>query len=110
MHQDRIGPGRSVRLPAGAVEADEWQSGPPVYRVVFGVTRHVKGQHGAIGTVRPTAIQLADGTIDDGSSVEPPVVHVNLEPGYALTAAQTRDLAQLLVAAAAEADQMSSAR
>lgn len=110
MDHHRNEPGRSVRLPAGAVEADDWQSGPPVYRVVFGPTHHVKGQHGAVGTVRSTAIQLADGTIDDGNSVEPPVVHVNLEPGYALTAAQTRDLAQLLVAAAAEADQMSSAR
>ena len=62
-----------------------------------------------VGNVRSTVIQFADGTIDDGSSVEPPVVHVYIEQGYALTAGQARDLAQLLVASAAEADHMSSA-
>jgi len=100
--------GGLVRLPVAAVEADGWQPGPPAYRVVLGAIRDINGTHGVVGNVRSTVIQFADGTIDDGSTVEPPSIHVYIEQGYALTAAQTRDLAQLLDAAAVEVELMSS--
>jgi hypothetical protein len=58
-------------LPAGAASASAWQldmRGQP-YRVLFGANR-TDTDH--ILEVSTTAIQLADGSIDDGSQVEPP--------------------------------------
>lgn len=99
-------PGGPVGLPSGAVEADEWQPEPLTYRVVFGATRDIEGMYDLVGNLRSTVIQLADGTVDDGSSVEPPLIHVSIEQGSALTATQARGLAQLLNTAATEVEQM----
>jgi hypothetical protein len=100
----------SVRLPLAAVMADKWEPIVPTWRVVFGATRDIAGAHGVVGTVRPTVIQFADGTVDDGTRIEPPVIHIQIDAGEALTAVQTRQLAQLLIGAATEAEQMAVGR
>jgi hypothetical protein len=51
-------------------------------------------------TVQVTAVQFADGRIDDGGVHEPPHVYLGDD---ALTSAQARELAALLVGAADEA-------
>lgn len=56
---------------------------------------------------RRTVIQLKDGAVDDGNRFEPPVIHVDI--GEALTPEQTRQLAQQLIEAAADVEQMSAA-
>jgi hypothetical protein len=52
--------------------------------------------------VRPSAIQFADGRIDDGH-IERPAIHVD-DCDRTLTAAQARELAAVLLAAAEEVD------
>lgn len=94
-----------VALPAGAIEADEWQldDDAPHYRVVMGPSRGVEGSSAAL---RTTAIQFADGAIDDGEHLEAPVVHIHVEQGKPLNAAQARQLARLLTTAADEINRM----
>ena len=52
----------------------------------------------------PTAVQLPDGSIDNGSRIEPPVVYVDVTTERGLTAAQARALGAALVDAAALLD------
>ena len=52
-------------------------------------------------SVQPTAVQFADGRIDDGGVHEPPHVYLGDD---ALTSPQARELAPLLVEAADEVD------
>ncbi len=83
-----------ITPPAGTI-ADTWQ--PENYRIVCGPRRGIPGRDDF--TVTTTAAQLGDGSIDDGSTIEPP--HISLDhPDRGLTAAQARALAALLLDAA----------
>ena len=52
-------------------------------------------------SIQPTAVQFADGRIDDGGVHEPPRIYLGDD---ALTSTQARELADLLVTAADEVD------
>lgn len=92
-------------LPPGAVGADFWQDDAQPYRVVFGVSRGIEGRDDVL--VGTTAVQLRDGTVDDGR-VEPPHVYVETNSDSGLTSAQARELSAVLLEAAAEADRWSN--
>ncbi|MDA0251503.1 MAG: hypothetical protein O2892_17265 [Actinomycetota bacterium] len=87
----------TVPVPAGTA-ADDWQ--PDNWRVVFSPRRSIPGREDI--NVALTAVQFADGRIDDGSEFEPPQVYVDHPDG--LTAAQARSLAGLLIEAAETLD------
>lgn len=88
-----------VPVPAGAAP-DTWQDDvPQPYRILFGVLRNTGGaEHTA---VQATAVQYADGRIDDGSVHEAP--HVDLGDD-ALSSSQARELAAALIETADEVD------
>jgi hypothetical protein len=89
-----------IPLPAGVVLVDDWQADDPQpYRVVMGADRGIDGHD---LRVRPSAIQFADGRIDDGH-IERLAIHVD-DCDRTLTAAQARELAAVLLAAADEVD------
>ncbi|MDT5057714.1 MAG: hypothetical protein QOF66_6080 [Mycobacterium sp.] len=88
-----------VPIPAGA-RADDWQDdAPQPYRILFGELRNTDGVE--YTTVRGTAVQYADGRIDDGSVHEPPSVYLGDD---ALSSSQARELAAALIATADEVD------
>ncbi|MFN8070835.1 MAG: hypothetical protein U0R66_03345 [Mycobacterium sp.] len=84
-----------IAPPAGTA-ADTWQ--PETYRIVYGPRRHIPGRENV--NVAVTGVQFTDGTIDDGTVLEPPMVYPDHPDG--MTAAQARGLAALLMAAADE--------
>jgi hypothetical protein len=69
--------------------------------VLLGECRGIDGVDTDHVSVQPTAIQFADGRIDDGSVHEPPHVYVS---DNALTTTQARELAATLIEAADEID------
>ena len=85
-----------VPVPAGA-HSDDWQNDAVPDRVLFGEWRRIVGVDTDRLSVAPSAIQLADGRIDDGSAYEPPQVHLRDD---CLTPAQARELAAALIEAA----------
>ncbi|MDT5052957.1 MAG: hypothetical protein QOF66_1323 [Mycobacterium sp.] len=88
-----------VPVPAG-VEPDAWQDDvPQPYRILFGVLRNTDGVE--YTTVQATAVQYADGRIDDGSVLEAPHVYLG---DNALSTAQARALAAALIETADEVD------
>jgi hypothetical protein len=91
-----------VPLPTGADTCDDWQGDDPQpYPVIFGADRKVT-DHAL--TVSPSAVQWLDGTVDDGN-IEAPLVYVfNLGEGNPLNSDQARELAAVLLDAAAEID------
>jgi hypothetical protein len=89
-----------VPVPPGA-EADEWQNDAVPNRVLWGEWRGIDGVDPDRISVAPSAIQLSDGRIDDGSVYEPPHVHLLDD---CLTPKQARELAARLIAAADEVD------
>ncbi len=92
-----------VAPPAGT-DADIWvHDRTRPYRVVFGVSRGLAGRDDVL--VATTAVQFEDGSLDDGSEVEPPHVFVETNRDRGLTSAQARQLAaHLLDDAANEID------
>ena len=74
---------------------------PLPYRILFGELRGVDGFHIDRVSVQPTAVQFADGRIDDGSVHEPPHVYLGDD---GLTSLQARELAAVLLEAAAQLD------
>jgi hypothetical protein len=89
-----------VPIPAGVANTDEWQDIPPLpYRILFGVLRNTGGA--TFTDVQATAVQFADGRIDDGSVHEPPHVYLGDD---ALTSGQARVLAAALIETADEVD------
>jgi hypothetical protein len=83
-----------VPIPAG-FRAQDWQGDDRrPFRVLLGEVRAIDGVDVCL---QATAIQFADGTLDDGSVHEPPLVYLGDD---ALTATQARELAALLVEAA----------
>jgi hypothetical protein len=90
-----------VPVPPGA-RPDAWQDDSPfAYRVLLGEVRGIDGVDTDHVCVQPTAIQFADGRVDGGSVHEPPHVYLRDD---ALSAAQARELAALLIEAADEVD------
>jgi hypothetical protein len=66
----QINPYPDIAPPAGARPIEDWQAiEPQPYRVVIGDDRTVTDHK---LRVSPTAIQLADGSIDDGTTIEAP--------------------------------------
>jgi hypothetical protein len=91
-----------VPVPAGATP-DIWQDDTPQpSRVVHGVCRAIEGRDDVL--VGTTAIQFADGSVDDGSRVESPHVYVETCADRGLTAAQARELAAAILECANEVD------
>jgi hypothetical protein len=91
-----------IPTPADVDRVDDWQAGAPLpYRVLVGELRTVDGLDVDRVSVQPTAIQLSDGRIDDGSVYEAPQVYLIDD---ALSSAQPRALAAALLVAADEAD------
>ena len=89
----------TTTAPDGA-EADVWQDdAPQPYRILFGELRNTDGVE--YTTVQATAVQYADGRIDDGSVHEPPSVYLGDD---ALSTAQARALAAALIKTADEVD------
>ena len=91
----------TVPLPAGIVAAKGWQDSglrELPYRVIFGAHRDVTDHKARVYT---SAIQFADGRIDDGL-IEAPSLAVS--DADSLTSDQARELAALLLEAADELD------
>lgn len=89
------------QAPAGA-ESDEWQHlDGHRFRVVHGAVRNIPGRDDVV--VAASALQLADGRIDDGAAVEGPLMFVTV-PGGSVNVAEARQLARLLMAVADEVD------
>jgi len=97
-----IKPAAEVGVPEAA-QADPWQddSGQR-FRVIYGPTRSIADRPDVI--LFPSAVQLGDGTVDNGEKMEPPVLYVALQEERGLTAVQARALATALVNAAAQLD------
>jgi hypothetical protein len=93
----------NVALPTGVAAVDNWQPNDPLsYRVVLGARRGVT-DHSVV--VQTAAIQFADGRIDDGRIAAPSVTisHASFN-GRGLSSTQARELAAVLLEAAAEVD------
>jgi hypothetical protein len=94
-------PHAHVALPAGAAAVDDWTPDhPQPYRIIFGVNRRITGHAAKGGT---SAVQWADGSVDDGR-VEAPSVYVHGLGETTLNSDQARELASVLLEAAAEVD------
>ena len=92
----------NVGLPEAA-QADPWQdNNGQRFRVIYGTCRGITDRPDVI--LFPSAVQLADGTVDNGDSVEPPVLYIEVQAERGLTAVQARALATALVNAAAQLD------
>ncbi len=91
-----------VPVPAGAVDADDWQSDPTTpYRTLLGELKGIDGIDINTISVQVAAIQLHNGRIDDGTAHETPKVYLGDD---GLSPAQARDLAAALLKAADTAD------
>ncbi len=91
-----------IQLP-GVREFDDWQPHYPVpYRAVVGTDRRVT-DHPV--RVSPSAVQWADGSIDDGRIGSPSVYVFELGDLNPLNSDQARELASALLEAAAEIDE-----
>jgi hypothetical protein len=99
-----------VTPPAGTTTVDEWQTGPthPTYRFIGGPSFHIDNGRGDDFEVLAMAAQLGDGGIDDGNRIEAPSVRivVNGVGDEVMSAAQARELADRLIAAATWIDEL----
>ena len=84
--------------PAGTTAVTDWEpDGRRQFRIIRSSKRHLDGC-----VVSATAVQLDDGSIDQGDAIEPPKVWVDTDGG--LTVDQARALAAVLLEVAAEVD------
>jgi hypothetical protein len=92
-----------VALPAGARTLDTWQDcgDPQPYRVILAADRTITDHR---LTVSPSAVQWADGTIDDGRIEGPHIYLFNLGEGDPLNSDQARELAAVLLEVAGQLD------
>ena len=99
----------NVALPTGVAAVDDWQPNDPLsYRVVLGAGRGVT-DHSVV--VQTAAIQFADGRIDHGGIVAPSVtISHTCYNGRGLSSTQARELAAVLLEAAAEVDRWADSR
>jgi len=93
-----------VPLPAGAVADDDaWAFWDNECRFFRGADRVVlNGAAEVIAEVRTSGMQLPDGSIDNGE--DEPRIDIHTYIGEGLTSAQSRELASILLEAAAEID------
>lgn len=91
----------AISPPPGTDFACPWEGDPP-HRTVFGVDRTITDSD---ARVYAAAIQLADGTVDDGT-IEPPCLYVcdGERDGIHLNSDQARELAAALLQTANEID------
>lgn len=90
-------------LPAGA-EPDIWQevATTTAYRILYGASRGVE-DHDEIN-VSTTVVQFKDGSLDNGSIHEEPLVYVQTNCDTGLRSAEARELAAVLIECADEID------
>jgi hypothetical protein len=93
----------SVALPAGVSAVFDWRPNDPLpYRVVLGARRGVTDHNVVVHT---SAIQFADGQIDNGGIVAPSItISHACYNGWGLSSTQARELAARLIEAADEVD------
>lgn len=92
-----------VPLPAGARCISDWEADvPQPYRAIEAVHRKITDHR---LTVAPSAVQWADGSVDDGR-IEGPHIYVYRldDEGSPLNSDQARELAAALLESAAEID------
>ncbi len=97
-------PTPNVPLPAGAVYGDEWQTGDDPYRIIGGPDRHITDSSLWIWT---SAVQHTDGQIH--SEIERPSFHIEGVGDELLTSDHARELAAVLLEAAAQLDRWANA-
>jgi hypothetical protein len=87
----------------GAAQADPWQANNgQEFRLIYETRQGIADRPDV--TLFLSAVQLGDGTIDNGDQLEPPVLYVEVQDGRGLTAVQARALSTALVNAAAQLD------
>ena len=92
---------QNVPIPVSVENVDDWQHDVPLpYRILSGELPNTDGGTNYT-TIQATAIQFADGRIDDGNVHEAPHVYLGDD---ALTSAQARELAAALIETADEVD------
>lgn len=91
-----------VAPPSGASTNDTWQADDPQpSRIVYGRNRTVTDHKLCVST---SAVQWADGSVDDGAVEAPSVYVFELGENAPLNSDQARELASVLLEAAAEVD------
>lgn len=90
----------TILPPTGATPADWDNLDGHRFRCVHGQKRTIGGD---AATVATSAIQLPDGSIDSGATIEPPLIFVSTS--YGISTGQARELAVLLLGAVAEVEQ-----
>ena len=98
-----------IGVPPNTTYVGDWQPGErPPYRFICGTRRVVnvlrRGRPDAEVTVGTTAVQLGDGSLDDGDKIECPKVWIGLGPDDSLTTGEARQVARALMSAADELD------
>ena len=97
-----IKPAPEVGVPEAA-QVDAWQdNNGQEFRLVYQTRQGIADRPDV--TLFLSAVQLGDGTIDNGDRLEPPVLYVEAQDGRGLTAVQARALGTALVNAAAQLD------
>jgi hypothetical protein len=96
-------PHPDVALPPSATALDkEWQSDDfQPYRVIVAADRTITDHR---LTVSPSAVQWADGSVDDGRIEGPHIYVFNLGEGDPLNSDQARELAAVLLEVAGQLD------
>ncbi len=89
---------RTPDTPQGTEPGDWQQHAGITFRLLYGNARTVPERPDIV--VQSTAVQLGDGSIDSGSVIEPPGVHVEVGGGHPLTVEQARRLGVEVLAAA----------
>ncbi len=89
-------------LPAGA-NGDIWELHKGRFgRVIWATPRFIPDREDVL--IAASAVKLDDGSIDDGSHSEAPMLHIEISGCRALNTAQARELAAAILAAADEID------
>jgi hypothetical protein len=90
-----------VPLPPGTNSRDGWQDDEQLgtYRIISGKDRWPAGREVVIGT---SAVQLADGSVDDGRVEDGPTVWLGAPGDHQLTPDAAREVGEALIAAADE--------
>lgn len=86
-----------------AARADDWEDHDGQhFRLIFSTCRGIDSRPDVI--LYASAVQLADGSIDNGNQIEQPVLYIDVKEERGLTAVQARALGTALVNAAARLD------
>lgn len=94
-----------LRLPAGAVRADEWQAADRPYRCIWTASRRLDAAD--VADVEGHAVQFSDGSIDVDDIVESPHVWTEIG-GIGVDLGTTAQVREFVRACMAVADQLDS--